>query len=93
MRTDTVTATGPEPLSFFRLPGRAHRPVVRRVDADCPALQVRYRKPSRQALRLFTLHRDGRILADYWKGFAVRKGRLVDPVGHEFDAGQLRPTG
>lgn len=47
------------------------------------------RKPSRQALRLFTLHRDGRVLGDEWKGFAVREGNLVDPQGQEFTAGQL----
>ena len=48
------------------------------------------RKPSRQALRLFTLHRDGRVLdQQHWRGFSVRNGKLVDPVGREFDAGQL----
>ena len=48
------------------------------------------RKPSRQALRLFTLHRDGRVLdQQYWRGYSVLKGKLVDPTGREFDAGQL----
>ena len=47
------------------------------------------RKPSRQALRLFTLHRDGRVLDEHWQGFAVHKGVLVDPQGREFTAGQL----
>ena len=48
------------------------------------------RKPSRQSLRLFTLHRDGRVLDQkYWRGFSVNKGKLVDPSGREFDSGQL----
>ena len=48
------------------------------------------RKPSRQALRLFTLHRDGRVLdQQHWRGYSVRQGNLVDPTGREFDAGQL----
>ena len=29
------------------------------------------RKPSRQALRLFVLNRDGRVLDDTWKGWAI----------------------
>jgi hypothetical protein len=47
------------------------------------------RKPSRQALRLFALHRDGRVLDDRWKGFAVRGDKLVDPQGQEFSPVQL----
>jgi hypothetical protein len=48
------------------------------------------RKPSRQALRLFALYRDGRVLDHSWKGFAIRRNHLVDPDGHEFDPKQLR---
>lgn len=48
------------------------------------------RKPSKQALRLFVLHRDGRVLDDQWKGFGIHRDKLVDPEGHEFDPGQLR---
>ena len=48
------------------------------------------RKPSRQALKLFVLHRDGRVLDEHWTGFAVHKDKLVDPEGREFDVGQLR---
>jgi hypothetical protein len=47
------------------------------------------RKPSRQALRLFTLHRDGRFLSDGWDGWAVHGDRLVDPDGNETTRGQL----
>lgn len=47
------------------------------------------RKPSRQALRLFVLNRDGRVLDNLWKGFAVRGNKLVDPQGQEFDPAQL----
>jgi len=48
------------------------------------------RKASRQALRLFTLHRDGRILGDAWPGWAVRDGKIVDPDGNETTEAQLR---
>lgn len=48
------------------------------------------RKPSRQALRLFVLNRDGRVLDDTWKGWAVHRSKLVDPDGNETTQGQLR---
>ena len=48
------------------------------------------RTPSRQALRLFVLHRDRRVLADSWDGWLVNKDRLVDPDGNETTQGQLR---
>jgi Putative ATPase subunit of terminase (gpP-like) len=48
------------------------------------------RKASRQALRLFTLHRDGRILGDAWRGWAVRDGQIFDPDGNGTTEPQLR---
>lgn len=48
------------------------------------------RKPSKQALRLFILHRDRRVLSDSWDGWSVTKDRLVDPDGNETTQGQLR---
>jgi hypothetical protein len=48
-------------------------------------------KPSRQALRLFELHRDHRVLAaDAWAGWQVRGDRLIDPEGNSTTQGQLR---
>lgn len=47
------------------------------------------RKPSRAALRLFSLHRDGRVLGNDWRGWSVRNGKLVDPDGHGTSRGQL----
>ena len=47
------------------------------------------RKPSRQALKLFTLHRDGRVLGPEWREWAVRKDKLVSPEGQETTQGQL----
>jgi hypothetical protein len=41
------------------------------------------RKPSRQALRLFVLHRDGRVLGPEWGEWAVHKDKLVSPEGQE----------
>jgi hypothetical protein len=48
-------------------------------------------KPSRQALRLFELHRDGRVLgAPEWLEWRVEGALLVDPEGNATSQGQLR---
>lgn len=47
------------------------------------------RKPSRQALRLFTLHRDGRVLGPEWREWAIVKDKLISPEGQETTHGQL----
>ena len=47
------------------------------------------RKPSKQVMRLFVLHRDGRVLGPEWREWAVRKDRLVSPEGEETTQGQL----
>ena len=47
------------------------------------------RKPSRQALRLFVLHRDGRVLGPEWREWSVHKDKLVSPEGQETTQGQL----
>jgi hypothetical protein len=48
------------------------------------------RKPSRQALRLFTLHRDGQFLTADWAGWAVTKDHITDPDGNRTTRGQLQ---
>jgi len=40
------------------------------------------RKPSRQALRLFSLHRDGRVLGEKWRRWKVVDDSIVDPAGN-----------
>jgi hypothetical protein len=47
------------------------------------------RKPSRQSLRLFSLHRDGRVLGPEWREWAIRKNKLVSPEGQETTHEQL----
>lgn len=47
------------------------------------------RKPSRQALKLFVLHRDGRVLGPEWREWAVHKDKLVSPEGQETTQNQL----
>jgi hypothetical protein len=47
------------------------------------------RKPSRQALKLFVLHRDGRVLGPEWREWSVHKNKLVSPEGQETTQGQL----
>jgi hypothetical protein len=47
------------------------------------------RKPSKQAQRLFVLHRDGRVLGPEWRDWAVHKNKLISPEGQETTQGQL----
>lgn len=47
------------------------------------------RKPSKQAQRLFVLHRDGRVLGPEWRDWAVHKNKLVSPEGQETTQSQL----
>ena len=47
------------------------------------------RKPSVQALRLFTLHRDNLILNSEWRGWKVVDGSLIDPSGNSFTQSTL----
>lgn len=47
------------------------------------------RKPSRQALRLFGLHRDGRVLGPEWRDWSVKGDKLVSPANQETTQGQL----
>ena len=47
------------------------------------------RKPSRQALRLFTLHRDGKVLGPEWRDWSVHKNKLTSPEGQETTHEQL----
>lgn len=46
--------------------------------------------PSRQAMRLFELHRDRKILGAEWRGWIVKGDLLCDPENHETTQGQLR---
>jgi hypothetical protein len=48
------------------------------------------RKASRQALRLFVLHRDGRVLSGVWRDCCIRGDRLIDPEDQGVTVGQLR---
>jgi hypothetical protein len=48
------------------------------------------RKPSLQALRLFTLHRDESLLGEPWRGWKIRSDSLVDPDGNATSQRQLR---
>jgi hypothetical protein len=47
------------------------------------------RKASRAVLRLFVLHRDGRVLGEGWEGWQSRAGTIVDPDGNATSARQL----
>jgi hypothetical protein len=49
--------------------------------ATAKAYKDGIRKPSRQALKLFTLYRQELVLGPEWRGFTVRKGTIVDPAG------------
>jgi hypothetical protein len=46
--------------------------------------------PSPQALQLFKLHRDGRVLGPEWRGWRVVAAQLIDPENQSTTQGQLR---
>ena len=61
------------------------------VDVDTAARWKRGElAPSPQALMLFELHRDGRILGSEWKGWKILRAEIVDPEGNGTTQGQLR---
>lgn len=47
------------------------------------------RKASRAVLRLFVLHRDGRVLGEGWEGWHAHGGTIADPDGNVTSARQL----
>ncbi len=47
------------------------------------------RKASRAVLRLFVLHRDGRVLGEGWRGWCARADTIADPDGNVTSARQL----
>lgn len=47
------------------------------------------RRASRAVLRLFTLHRDGRVLGDGWEGWQARAGTIAGPDGNVISERQL----
>ena len=48
------------------------------------------RRPSRQSLRLFALHRDRRILGEPWAGWLINGDSIVDPDGNATNVRQVR---
>ena len=46
--------------------------------------------PSKSAVRLFVLHRDGRVLGPEWTRWTIRKDQLIDPEGNGTTQSQLR---
>jgi hypothetical protein len=48
------------------------------------------RIPGKTALRLFMLHKSGRVLTDEWDGWGVHRGKLCDPSGNELEQDQIR---
>lgn len=46
--------------------------------------------PSKAVMRLFLLHREGRVLGSEWKDWRVKADGLVDPDGNETTRAQLR---
>jgi hypothetical protein len=60
------------------------------VSYDTAVSLKKGQKPSRRVLKLFELHRDGRVLGPEWDGWGVRKDVLCDPEGRETTQSQLR---
>jgi hypothetical protein len=46
-------------------------------------------KPSRASVRLFVLHRDGRVLGKSWEGWIATDDAIADPAGNVTTKRQL----
>lgn len=57
--------------------------------ATAKAYRLGVRKPSRQALRLFTLHRDGKVLGPEWRDFSISGSKIADSNGNVTTQSQL----
>lgn len=79
----------PTPAIFYGYPVELIRDWCQVSRQTAYLYKAGIRKPSRQALRLFVLHRDGRVLDDSWNGWKVHKGKLISPEGQETSHGQL----
>ena len=82
--------TKPTPARFFGYPDELIQEwcgVSRQTAYMC---KIGARKPSKAALRLFVLHRDGRVVGPEWTGWTIRRDQLVDPEGNRTTQAQLR---
>ena len=57
--------------------------------ATARAYKLGTRKPSRLALRLFTLHRDGKVLGPEWNDFHIAANKIADSNGNVTTQSQL----
>lgn len=83
----------PTPAIFYGYPVELIRDWCAVSRQTAYLYKIGARKPSRQALRLFTMHRDGRILGGDWDGWRVEKGCIFDPSGTATSVRQLRAYG
>ena len=79
----------PTPAIFYGYPVELIRDWCHVSQQTAYLYKIGSRKPSRQALRLFILHRDGRVLGPEWRDWSVHKDKLVNPFGQESTHGQL----
>ena len=79
----------PTPAVFYGYPVELIRDWCR-VSADTAYLyKIGARRPSRQALHLFVLHRDGRVLGPDWGDWSVHGDVMISPEGKRTTKGQL----
>lgn len=75
---------------FYGYPAKLIAEWCRVSPATASLWKQNKRKPSLQALRLFTLHRDESLLGEPWRGWKIRGATLVDPDGNATTQAQLR---
>jgi hypothetical protein len=80
----------PTPALFYGYPPDVIASWCHVSESTAYLYKLGQRKPSRQAVRLFILHRDRRVLTDEWKHWLVKADCLVDPEGNETSRELLR---
>lgn len=80
----------PTPALFYGYPPEIIADWCHVSAATAYLYKIGHRRPSKQAVRLFVLHRDRRVLTEEWKGWLVKPEYLVDPEGNETSRDLLR---
>jgi hypothetical protein len=84
------TRSRPTPALFYGYSPETIAQWCRVSEGTAYLYKIGHRKPSAQAVRLFVLHRDGRVLTDEWDGWKINLTGLVDPEGQETSRSLLR---
>lgn len=80
----------PTPALFYGFPVEVIASWCQVTKGTAYLYKVGQRKPSRQAIRLFVIHRDRRLLTEEWKGWVIKPDSIVDPKNNKTPRNLLR---